>query len=167
MSNWKEFRADVWKHWGRLMTGSLIVALVLAVTGAILQGPAFLSIFFVVLFVCLAVAFFKAWQEQSDSRKKAESLLERRGLTSARRTEAKRILAECSNLERNAIGRLLILQPMHGNKVREEFSGVDFMRLMTKTPFLFRDGVNDLWNIQSDWQDVLIEYFDQAPAHPA
>jgi hypothetical protein len=64
MTDWRLFWKLLWAKWEKAMTGSLIVAFILAVGGTIWQGVAYLAIFFVALAVCLFLAAYRVWRDE-------------------------------------------------------------------------------------------------------
>ena len=64
MGEFQRFRALLWAHWEGYMTGSLAVALILALGGIFWQGLAYLSLFFVVLLACLLLAAYRVWRDE-------------------------------------------------------------------------------------------------------
>jgi hypothetical protein len=64
MSDWQLYRKLLWEHWERKMTGSLVVAFVLAVGGTIWQGAAYLFLFLFTLAVCLLIASYRVWKDE-------------------------------------------------------------------------------------------------------
>jgi hypothetical protein len=78
LSWWDEFspwQRRVWSDGGKLMTGSVIVAFVLAVGGTIWQPIACFAAFFAVLFFCMLMSSFNVWrQAQREHREELERL---------------------------------------------------------------------------------------------
>jgi len=63
MNDWQEFCSLIWGKWEAAMTGSLIVALMLAIGGMIWQGPAYLLLFLATLAACLLLASYRVWRD--------------------------------------------------------------------------------------------------------
>jgi hypothetical protein len=149
-----------------LEIGEAVVAIVVHVLGYFFpQYKESLERLFLVLVALLVVTFlvgiliaaYGSNHELEADRNQLRRRAEVPDLSADRRQEAQEQLSRCMEDEVEALRTLLRAHHLHGEEVRRRCPGVDCMRLMAKTSFLYRDGTNDLWRIQLEWQPVLTQ----------
>lgn len=97
MSSLLRFLKLIWKNTGRMMTGSLLVAAVLAIAGTIWQGPVYLWIFFGAFILCVLIACFLGWKEQDEQLRLANDKRQIREKLGQVLAEGQKLIYACCN----------------------------------------------------------------------
>lgn len=108
-------------------------------------------------FACLIFSAYVMWRKEHGKVKELTAQLESRGLTAARKEQARKWLLSLSDAEREAMRQLLLDVRAFGDQIRNWHPGVDFVQIHKTMPFLVLDEDRDRWSIDPEWQAILTE----------